>query len=154
GGPPAVMAIGLVEDVGGACLDADGAADLDIVDIGVGDVEEARAIGLRVIDDMHLHAANAAVALRPSAESAERDGGRIDDAQHVAAVAAGGAVELACDAVEGLGEDGDGPDLAGIRDGRAGHRIGAEMTMMLAIGVPAGLEAAQAPGGADLGEDE
>lgn len=63
--PPAIMAIALVEDIGGARLGGDGAADLGVVDMGVGDVEDARAVGLRVVDDMQLHAADPAVRLGP-----------------------------------------------------------------------------------------
>jgi hypothetical protein len=39
------MAIAFVEHVSGARLDPDGAADLGIVDVGIGQIEDARAVG-------------------------------------------------------------------------------------------------------------
>ena len=44
GGPPLVMDVTLVEDIGRAADDADRAADARVVDVGVADVEDARQI--------------------------------------------------------------------------------------------------------------
>src|SRR5882724_11420455 len=104
-GPPAIMAIALVKDIGGTRLDRDRAADLGVVDVGIGDVEDARAVGLRVKDDMHLQAADAPVRFGPVAQLAERDGRRIDQLHHGRAVMARLPIELACDQAEGLGEE-------------------------------------------------
>src|SRR5207302_7008624 len=73
-GPPAVMAIALVKDIGRARLDRDRATDLGVVDVGIGDVEDARAVGLRVKDDMHLQAADTPVRFGPIAELPSRIG--------------------------------------------------------------------------------
>src|SRR4029077_4713109 len=77
-GPPAVMAIALIKDIARTRLDRDRATDLGVVNIGIGDVEDARIVGLRVKDDMHLQAADAPVRFGPVAQLAERNGGRID----------------------------------------------------------------------------
>ena len=81
GGPPLVMDVTLVEDIGRAADDADRAADLRVVDVGVADVEDARQIVMGIIDDMDLHAADAPVPLRPGTQLAKWDGRRIDEAQ-------------------------------------------------------------------------
>src|SRR5712671_5178441 len=75
--PPTVMAITFVEHVSGARLDPDGAADLGIVDVGIGQIEDARAVGFGIVDDMHLHAFDASVRLRPTAQPAKGNGARI-----------------------------------------------------------------------------
>jgi hypothetical protein len=86
-GPPAIMAIALVKDIGRPLLDRDRAADLGVVDVGIGDVEDARTVGLRVKDDVHLQAADAPVRFGPVAQLAERDRRRIDQLHHGGAVA-------------------------------------------------------------------
>src|SRR5215831_11750739 len=65
-GPPAVVAIPLVKDIARPRLDRQRATDLGVVNIGIGNVEDARIIGLRVKDDMELQAANAPVRLAHS----------------------------------------------------------------------------------------
>src|ERR1700730_3754720 len=64
-GPPAVVAIALVKDIGRSRLEGDRATDLGVVDVGIGDVEDARIVGLRVKDDMHLQAADTPVRFGP-----------------------------------------------------------------------------------------
>ncbi len=54
-------------------FEGDRATDLGVVDVGIGDVEDARTVGLRVKDDMHLQAADAPVRFGPVAQLAERD---------------------------------------------------------------------------------
>lgn len=154
GAPPAVMAIALVEDIGRARLDRDGAADLRVVDVGIGDVEDARAIGPRIVDDVHLHPANAAVRLGPVAQLAERDRGGVDQPHHGRTFAAHLPEELAGHQGEGLGEDGHGAAPARIRHRRAPQPRAAEMIVVLAVGVPARFQAAKARRAAELGEDQ
>jgi hypothetical protein len=66
---------------------ADRATDLGVVNVGIGDVEDARVIGPRVKDDMHLQAADAPVRFGPVTQLAERNGRRIDQLHHLRAVA-------------------------------------------------------------------
>jgi hypothetical protein len=120
------MAITLVEYIGRAPLDGDRAADLGVIDVGIGDVEDARTIKVRIIDDMHLHAADAAIRLGPIAALAERDGRGIDQPQHGRALMARVPVELVGKQAESLGKDGNGPAPAGIRQGRAPQQVAAE----------------------------
>ena len=152
--PPAVMAIGLVEHVGGTLLDGHRATDLGVVDVGIGDVEDARAIELRIVDDMQLHATDAAIRFGPIAQLAERNGGRVDQPQHCRALAPQLTLELARKQAESLGKDGKGPPPARIRQRRTPQQAAAEMVVVLAVGVPAGFQAAQAVGTAELGEDQ
>src|ERR1700730_15811374 len=70
-GPPAVVAIALVKDIGRSRLECNRATDLGVVDVGIGDVEDARIVGLRVKDDMHLQAADTPVRFGPVAQLAE-----------------------------------------------------------------------------------
>jgi len=103
---------------------------------------------------MRLHAANAAVGLGPVAQRTERNGGRIDQAQQGLAVAAGPAIDVLCEQLEGLGEDGGGPALIGVGEGRARQGCAAQVVVMLAVGVPAGLQRAKAVEAAQLGVDQ
>ena len=48
----------------------------------ISDVEEARTIGLGITDDVHVRAADVVVRRGPIAQFAERNGGRVDEAQH------------------------------------------------------------------------
>ena len=148
------MAVALVEDVGGSGLQRHGAPGGDVVDVGVGDVEDARQVGAGVVGDVHLHAARAPVRLRPAAQLAERDRGRVDQPERGAGVAPGAPVDLAREHGEGLREDRRGAARAGVRQRRARHGRRAEVVMVLGAGVPARLEGAQARHPAELGEDE
>src|SRR5207244_12173982 len=95
---------------------------------------------LRVKDDMHLQTADATVRFGPVAQRAKRNGGCIDQLDHLRALASGLPIELACHQAEGLGEDRHGPPFVGIGQGRAHQRTAAEMVMMLAMGVPPGFQ--------------
>ena len=99
---------------GRAAGDLDRAADLRVVDVGVADVEDARQIVVGVVDDMDLHAADAAVGLRPIAQFSQRDRRRIDQADEVAAVASALTVEKLGDLLERIGEDFDRPTFVGV----------------------------------------
>src|SRR6202022_4693918 len=145
-GPPAIVAIALIKDIARPRLDRDRAPDLGVVDVGIGDVEDARIIGLRVKDDMHLQAADAPVRFGPTAQFAERNGGRIDQLDHRRAVASRLPIELAGHPAEGLGEEPNRAPFVRIAQGRAHQRTAAQMVMMLTVGVPTRFQAAQADG--------
>jgi len=127
---------------------------LRVVDVGVADVEDARQIVVGVIDDMDLHAADAAVGFRPIAPFSQRDGGGIDQPDEVAAVASALTVETLGDLFERIGEECDRPALVGVAEGRMRKRAAAEVIMVLGIGVPAGLQRPKAVEVAELREDQ
>src|SRR5580704_13216067 len=81
--PPAKVIVTLVEDVGGAGLDLHLAADLDIVDGRRCDLHAAWTIGTRVVDDVHLHAADAAIPFGPAANFTQRDRARVNQPHHL-----------------------------------------------------------------------
>ncbi|MEY9718685.1 hypothetical protein ABIA22_001175 [Sinorhizobium fredii] len=70
------------------------------------------------------------------------------------AVAARLPVELAGQPGEGLGKDGNRAAGVGIGKGRAPQPAAAEVIVVLAVGVPAGFQAAQARRAAQLGIDQ
>jgi hypothetical protein len=153
-GPPAIVAIALIKDIGRTRFDRDRATDLGVVNVGIGDVEDARVIGLRVKDDMHLQAADAPVRFGPVAQPAERNGRRIDQLHHRRAVASRLPIQLACDQAEGLSEDRNRSSFVRIGQGRAYQRTAAQMVMMLAVGVPTRFQDPQAGGRGELGVDQ
>lgn len=148
------MTIALVEDVGGARLDGDRAPNHGIVDVGVGDVQDARIIGFGIVDDVHLHAADTPVRLDPAAQLAQRDGRRVDEAQHCPAFLTRSGVELACHQAEHVREDRHGPALVGVRQGRALQLAVGQMIVVLTVGVPGLDQAAQAFDADKLGKDQ
>ena len=148
------MAIALVKDIGRPRLNRDRAPDLGVVDVGIGDVEDARIVGLRVKDDMHLQAADAPVRFGPIAQLAKRNGGCIDQLHHLCAVASGLPIELTCHQAEGFSEDRNGSPFVGIGQGRAHQRTAAQMVVMLAIGVPTRFQPPQADCRGELGIDQ
>ena len=152
--PPFEIVIALVEDIGRAGLDRRLLADFDIIDIGGRDLDAEGAVVSGIVDDVHLHAVDAAVRTGEVVELAQRNGGRIDEAQELGAVAAGFAVELAGEAREQIGEHADGPASVGFGESGAGERAGAEVIMEAAAGVEGGLEGAQAGRAAELGADQ
>ena len=153
-GPPAVVAIPLVKDIARPRLDRQRATDLGVVNIGIGNVEDARIIGLRVKDDMELQAANAPVRFGPLAQLAERNGGRIDQPYHRRTVVPRLPIQLACQQAEGLSKETTRSPFVRIGQRRAHQRTGAQMVMMLAIGVPTRFQTAQADSRRELGVDQ
>ena len=67
-GPPAIIVIAQVEDIGGAGLDGHGLGGGDVVDVRRADRGIDRPIGVRIIDDMHLRTAHAGGEARPITE--------------------------------------------------------------------------------------
>jgi hypothetical protein len=120
----------------------------------VGDVEDVRLASVRIVNHVHLHAADAAIGFGPVADLAERDGGGIDQAQQKVAIAAGLAIQLGGDQAESLGKHRHGAAFAGIRQRRTPQRCAAQVIVVLDIGIPALQQAAQAPGAAQLGIDQ
>src|SRR5712691_8594426 len=153
-GPPVVAAIALVVDVGAAGGDRHRPADLDVVDVGIGDVDEGRIVGHRVVDDMHLQPPDAAVALGPFDDFAERNGGGIDQPQHLATLASHQPVGQPRQPGEGLAEDRQRAAGIGIGQGRARQRADPEMVVVMGVGVPRRLQGAQTRDPAKLGIDQ
>ena len=87
-------------------------------------------------------------------ERPQRDGRRIDEAEQSLAVTATTPVELGRQRLEGIGKKGDRSARVGIGQSGACQRGTAEMIVVVAVGVPAGDQPAQAGGAAQLGIDE
>src|SRR3974390_799189 len=85
--PPTEVIIPLVKDVGRASLERHLAADFDIVDVGGSDLDATRAIVLRMVDDVSLHAADAPIRFGPLAHLAQRDRAGIHQAHHLGSLA-------------------------------------------------------------------
>src|ERR1700731_2996852 len=71
--PPAEMIIAAVEHIGRTALDLHLTANLDVIDGCVRDLDATGNIRVGIIDDVHLHPADAAVPARPFAHLAQRD---------------------------------------------------------------------------------
>ncbi|BDV33997.1 hypothetical protein SS37A_15260 [Methylocystis iwaonis] len=153
-GPPAIVAIAFVEDISGARLDIGFLADLYVVHIGGRDFRAKGPIGARVMDHVHFEAVSAAVGAGVIEEFAQRDGRRIDEADHVRALPARMTVERAGEHGEEIGEDGDGPAGVGVGKGRAREPPRPEVIMRARVGVEGGNEGAQAGDPGKLGVDE
>src|SRR6202167_1905600 len=95
GGPPFVVDVTLVENVSRAGNDVDRAADLRVVDVGVGNVQDPRQIGVRIVEDVDFHAADTAVRLGPGAKFSQRDRRRVDQTDELATLVAGLAIQQA-----------------------------------------------------------
>lgn len=152
--PPIEAAVGLVEDIGRTSLDQGFTADLDIIDGGLGDLDRVRDVGLGIVDDMHLHAANAAIPFGPAAELAEWDGTGVDQTDHLSPVTTGLSIGHTGQHGENASEDLRRPANIGIRQSRAGQRISTEMVMMIAVGIETQDQRPQATGMIELGIDE
>src|SRR5882724_2939044 len=72
------MIVALVEDVGRAGFEFRLTADLDVVDGRIRHLDATRDIVPRMIDDVHLHAADAPVPFGPFTHLAHRDRARVD----------------------------------------------------------------------------
>src|ERR1700720_1001125 len=152
--PPTEMIITLVEDVGRAGLDRHLAANLDIVDVGGGDLDVARAIFLGLVDDVHLHAADAPVPFGPLAHFAQRDRAGVDQAHHLGTLAPRPPVGYLRQHREGLRKNPDRAARVRIREGRTGEFADIQMIVMMGVRIEAELEPTQALHMAQLCEDQ
>jgi len=152
--PPAEMAIAFVENVGRARLDRHLLADLDIIDGGGRDLDAMRAIGIRIIGDVYLHAADTPIPSCPPAQLAQRHGAGIDQPDHLRPFAPRRPVNHPRQHREGIGKHTDRTAFVGIRQRRAGKLIDVEMIMMLGVDVEGQFEPAQRVGVAQLREDQ
>ncbi len=92
---------------------------------------------------MHLQPPDAAVALGPFDDFAERNGGGIDQPQHLATLAPHQPVGQPRQPGEGLAEDRQRAAGIGIGQGRARQRADSEMVVVMGVGVPRRLQGAQ-----------
>ncbi len=142
--PPVKAAIGLVEHVGRAGLDGHLTADLYVVDIGGGDHRADRHVGHWIVNDVQLHAADAAVPFSPLAQRVQRNRTGVDQANHLRSLLTRPPIRQGRKHREGLRKNPDRPPRIGIRKRRADKLAGAQMVMVLRIGVEAGHQRAQA----------
>src|SRR5450631_1677246 len=81
--PPAEVIIALVEDIGRAGFELGLATDLNVVDGRWRNLDATGDIAARMIDDVHLHAADATVPFGPFAHLAQRNRARVDQPDHL-----------------------------------------------------------------------
>src|ERR1035437_9719850 len=81
--PPAKVIIALVENVGHSGFELRLTADLDVVDGRWRNIEATGNIVLRMIDDVHLHAADTTIPFGPFAHLAQRHRARVDQPNHL-----------------------------------------------------------------------
>jgi hypothetical protein len=142
--PPVEATISLVEHVADAGCNLRLPANLDVVDDGRRDRNGSRHISQGIVDDVQFHAANAAIPFRPATRLTQRDRAGVDQAHHGAAFLPGPPVRRGCQHREGLGKDGGRPPRIGVRQRRTRELAGAQMIVMLAVGIEAGLQRAKA----------
>ena len=127
-GPPAVIVIAEVEDIGCAGRDRHGLGGSDVIDVGRRDGGIDRAIGTRVIDDVHFGAADAGRELRPVlAQRAQSKASGVDEMHGFASLAPqttrNSAGQMRKQAAEYLPR----PLRIGVRQRGAGHLLAAEV---------------------------
>jgi diguanylate cyclase (GGDEF)-like protein len=152
--PPVETAISLVEHVGRTGLDRDVAADLNVIDVGSRHLDAGWDITLCIVDDVQLHAADAAVPRRPTANLAQRDRTGVDQAHHLLAFAPQLPACHRRQRREGLRKNAGRTAGIGIRQRRAGQLASSQMIVVLRIGIEAGYHAAQAVVPAQLRIDQ
>src|ERR1700688_718802 len=81
--PPAEVIITLVENIGSASFELDLAADLYVVDGRGCNLDATRNIVPRMVDDVHLHAADTTVPFGPFAHLAQRHRAGVDQPDHL-----------------------------------------------------------------------
>ena len=138
--PPIEATITFVEHVSDAGCDRRLTANLDVVDSGRRHRNRGRHVGQGVIDDVQLHAADAAIAARPAAGFVQRHRAGIDQAHHRGALLPRAPVGHRRKHREGLRKDADRPSPIGVCQRRASEFAGAQMIVMLAVGVEGRLQ--------------
>jgi len=152
--PPTEVTIGFIEDVGGTGFDSHLPSDLDVVDGCRRDLDPVWNIGLRIVDNMHLQATNAPIPTGPSAQLPQGDGARVDQAQHLRPFAPRLSIGLLRQHRKRLRENAHGSTRIRVRQRRARQRTHAQMIVILAVGVEAGLNSTQAVDTAQLHVDQ
>ena len=142
--PPIEAAISLVEHVSRAGLDRNVAADLDIVDVGRRYLDAGRDIGQGIVDDVQLHATDAAIPFGPLADFVQRYRAGVDQAHHFRPLTPCLAIGRVRQHRKDLRKNADRAARIGIRQRRADELIGAQMVMVLRIGVEGSLQRPQA----------
>jgi hypothetical protein len=138
--PPAEVTIAFVEDVSCTCLDRGLLTNLDVVDVGRSDLDAGWDVADRIVDDVQLHAANAAVPLRPLADFAERDRARIDQPHHLRSLAPDLPIGHVGQHRKGLRKNRDWTAGVGVRQRRAGEFARTQMIMVLTIRIEGRLQ--------------
>jgi hypothetical protein len=144
-GPPAVIVIAEVEHVSGVRLDRHGLGGRDVVDVGCCDGGIDRAIGIGIVDDVHLGAADAARELRPVlAERAQTKPAGVDEMHGFAGFALETARGLADQMRKQAAEHLPRPLRVGVRQRRTRHLFGPEMIELGGVAHQRGFDLAQA----------
>ncbi len=151
--PPAEVIIALVENVGRAGFEPRLTSDLDVVDGRGSNLDATRDIVPRMIDDVHLHAADTAIPFGPFAHLAQRDRARVDQPNHLGSFQARVSIGLLRQHGEGFRENANGTPRIRIRERRASNLAHAQMIMLMGVCLKDGFDSAQACDPAQLGAD-
>ena len=144
-GPPGIVVIAEIEDIGGARLDRHLLGRGDVVDVGRGDRGIDRTVGIGIVDHVHLGAADPGREPRPvGAAFVQAHARGIDQVGRLGELAAQPAMGLLHHHRQQLGEHRDRPLRVGIREGRAPHRIRAEVVEPRRMARKSGHDLAQA----------
>ena len=123
GGPPAVIVVAQIEDIGGAGLDRHGLGRGDVVDLGGGHGGIDRPVGIGIVDHVQLGACGGGGKAGPlGAQPAEPQPGGIDQIGGFAQRPAQAALRLRHHQREQLGEQRAGAGGIGVGQARARHR--------------------------------
>src|SRR5215475_10581373 len=152
--PPVEAAIPLVIDVGHAGLDPHLPTDLDIIDVGGGDLDAVRHVGCWIVDHVHLHAAKASIPFGPFTDLAQRDRARIDQAHHRAPLLPGAAIRLFHQHRQGLRKHRGRTTCVCVPQRRTGKLADPQMVVMMGVGIEAGDQPPQPTGTAQLRVDQ
>ena len=153
--PPGKVDIALVEDVGRAWLDGDGAADGDVAPLWRGNGEADRQFGGGVEDEVELEAAQPGVGFgEGEAPVTKRDAGGVDDPDEGPAFAAQARRGLRHQMPAEIGEGRRRALRRGVAEGRASRWPEAEMVERGRVAGERFLDLAQAVEPGELGEQK
>ena len=145
------MIIALVENVGRAGFELRLAADLDVVDGRRRNFDATGNIVLRMIDHVHLHAADTAIPFGPFAQLAQGDWARVDQPDHLGTFRSRVSIRLLRQHGEGFRENADRTPRICIRECRASNLAHTQMIMLMGIGVRVHCDPSQTLDPAQLG---
>ena len=113
-----------------------------------------RDIICRIVDDMHLHATDAAIPLGPFAHRAQWNRAGVDQADHLGSFAPRLPVNSPDQHCKGLCKHTDRTSRIRIRQRGARKLLDRQMIVMLGVGIEAGLQRTQTVGTAQLRIDQ
>jgi len=123
-GPPRVIVIAEIKDIGGARFDRHLLGHGNVVDVGRAHRGVDRAVGISIVDDMHLGTADPRREPRPTGTvPIQPNAGGINQISGLGELAAQAAMSLPHQHRQHFGKYRHRPPRIGIRQGRAANRM-------------------------------